>query len=86
MASKAKSAAQQTATAPRRYITREQAAIEFQNRYGVPISARTFERWPLAWVIINGRAATDEQGFFELAERRINAAAVIRGGLVTKAA
>ncbi len=53
---------------------------EIHERYYGPISERTFERWPLQWRIVNGRAVSGVREFLAEAERRFNEALVIRGG------
>lgn len=62
-----------------RFGTRAQLA-EIHTKYFGPISHRTLEAWPLGWRMVNGRAVTDVREFLEEAERRFNAAPVIRGG------
>jgi hypothetical protein len=62
-----------------RFGTRAQLA-EIHTKYFGPISHRTLEAWPLAWRMVNGRAVTSVQEFIEEAERRFNAAPIIRGG------
>ena len=45
-----------------------------------PISARTFEEWPLVWRLVNGRAVTDTRTAIELAYKRYLDAPQYRGG------
>jgi hypothetical protein len=49
-------------------------------RYYGPQSPRTLQEWPLEWRIINGRAVAEVRAFLVEAQRRFDAAPVIRGG------
>jgi hypothetical protein len=50
------------------------------HQYYGPLSPRTLEAWPLEWRIVNGRAVTAVRAFLAEAQRRFDAAPVIRGG------
>ncbi len=54
--------------------------------FGVLISPRTIEAWPLGWRLINGRAYADTAEMLSLAKAKIDAAPVIRGGRNRQAA
>jgi hypothetical protein len=62
-----------------RYAARLQLAEIHQHYYG-PISFRTLETWPLVWRRVNGRAVAEVRAFLAEAQRRFDAAPVIRGG------
>lgn len=49
-------------------------------RHFFPVSARTLERWPIAWQRINGRALALTSELLAEAQRRVDEAAVVRGG------
>jgi hypothetical protein len=48
--------------------------------YFGPQSHRTLETWPLTWRRVNGRAVSEVRAFLVEAQRRFDAAPVIRGG------
>ncbi len=50
-----------------------------QQYYG-PLSPRSLEAWPLEWRRVNGRAVAEVRAFLAEAQRRFDAAPVIRGG------
>jgi hypothetical protein len=50
------------------------------------ISPRTLERWPLRWRLVNGKAHCETADLFAEAERRLNSAPAVMGGLQPKAA
>ncbi len=62
------------------YATRRQLAEIHLERFGVPISHRTLERWPLPFRIVNGYAVCLKEDFLAEAERRFNDAPVIMHG------
>lgn len=64
---------------PIRYGDRQQLA-QIHNRYWGKLSHRSLEKWPLTWRIINGRAVGPVSEFITEAQRRFDAAPVIRGG------
>ena len=51
-----------------------------------PISARTFEEWPLPWRRVAGKAVTPTRGAIALAYERFQAAPEYKGGRVAKTA
>ncbi|WP_146216955.1 hypothetical protein [Falsiroseomonas bella] len=63
---------------PRR-VDRKAAAAILERYYG-KVSARTLERWPLAWRHFGGRAVCETRELLTVAEARFNAAPAIRGG------
>jgi hypothetical protein len=65
-----------------RYGDRRQLAA-IHTRYFGPQSHRTLECWPLDWRIVNGRAVAEVRQFLAEAQRRFDAAPVIRGGRST---
>jgi len=73
-------AATQGATPRGKWRTRKQLCDRHEERYGVPLSARTIERWPLTWRYMNGEAIADVDEFDAECERRLNATPAIRGG------
>ena len=50
------------------------------SHYLFPISPRTLERWPVSWRRLNGRALVETDELLSEAQRRVDAAACIRGG------
>jgi hypothetical protein len=64
---------------PIRFGDRPQLS-EIHERYFGPCSPRTLERWPLTWRVVNGRAVAEVREFLAEAQRRFDAAPVIRGG------
>jgi hypothetical protein len=62
-----------------RYGDRRQLA-DIHSFYFGPQSPRSLERWPLEWRIVNGRAVAEVRAFIAEAQRRFDAAPVIRGG------
>jgi hypothetical protein len=62
-----------------RYADRRQLATIHTRYYG-PQSYRTLEGWPLDWRLVNGRAVAEVRQFLAEAQRRFDAAPVIRGG------
>jgi hypothetical protein len=64
---------------PIRFGSREQLAA-LHERYFVPLSPRTLERWPLRWQRVNGRAVCDVGSFLAEAKRRFAEAPVMSGG------
>jgi hypothetical protein len=50
-----------------------------------PISARTFEEWPLVWKLVAGRAVTPTRAAIALAYERFQAAPEYRAGRTKKA-
>jgi hypothetical protein len=64
---------------PLRYGDRQQLA-QIHNRYWGKLSHRSLEKWPLAWRIVSGRAVCSVSEFITEAQRRFDAAPVIRGG------
>ena len=62
-----------------RYGDRRQLA-QIHNQYFGPLSNRTLEAWPLDWRRVNGRAVAEVRAFLAEAQRRFDAAPVIRGG------
>lgn len=63
---------------PRRVDRRTAAALVTQ--YYFKTSHRTFERWPLVWQYVNGKAHTETAALFEVAAAMLDAAPPIRGG------
>jgi hypothetical protein len=53
---------------------------QIHHRYWGPVSARTLEKWPLVWRILNGRAISEVRPFLIEAQRRFDAAPAILGG------
>ncbi|MBP0463083.1 hypothetical protein J5Y09_04100 [Roseomonas sp. PWR1] len=64
---------------PPKLVDRKRAAALVNERY-FPISPRTLEAWPLTLRRVNGKALIDTAELFKLAEERIAAAPVTRGG------
>lgn len=62
-----------------RFGTRVQLA-EIHTKYFGPISHRTLEDWPLGWRRVGGRAVASVLEFLNEAQRRFDAAPVVRGG------
>jgi hypothetical protein len=63
-----------------RYATKDQLA-EIHCRYFGPISKRTIrESWPLEWHLLNDRQVSETRAFLAEAQRRFDAAPVVRGG------
>lgn len=50
-------------------------------QYFFPVSARTLERWPVTWRRVNGRALVKTDELISEAQRRVDAAPAIRGGM-----
>jgi hypothetical protein len=55
-------------------------AAALLTRFYFPASARTLEAWPLPWQIVNGKAVVLVTDLFALAEEKLAAAPVVRGG------
>ena len=51
------------------------------SRHLFPISPRTLERWPVTWRRINGKALADTSELLAEAQRRVDTAPAIRGGV-----
>jgi hypothetical protein len=66
------------ATLPRRVNRRDGA--DLVTRLYFPVSHRTLEAWPLGWRHVGGYAVCETADLLAEAERRFNAAPVIRGG------
>jgi hypothetical protein len=65
---------------PIRYGSREQLS-EIHHRYYGPLSPRSLERgWGLQWKVVNGRAVAEVRQFLAEAQRRFDAAPMVRGG------
>jgi len=61
-------------------VDRQRGAALIQ-QYFFPVSPRTQERWPISWRRINGRALVKTDELLSEAQRRVDAAPAIRGGL-----
>jgi hypothetical protein len=61
-------------------VDRQTGAALIQ-QYFFPVSPRTLERWPITWRRINGRALVKTDELLSEAQRRVDAAPAIRGGL-----
>lgn len=64
---------------PGRYVNRRQLAKRITEELYV-VSARSLERWPLVWRLVNGKAVTNEEEGMAEARRRLKEAPAIRGG------
>ena len=64
---------------PARLDRRAGAALISQHLF--PISPRTLERWPVTWRRINGKALVDTSELLAEAQRRVDIAPAIRGGV-----
>jgi hypothetical protein len=64
---------------PIRYGDRQQLS-QIHTKYWGKLSPRTLEKWPLDWRIVGGRAVSPVSEFIAEAQRRFDAAPVIRGG------
>jgi hypothetical protein len=53
---------------------------QIHTKYYAPVSPRTLEKWPLVWIILNGRAISEVRAFLIEAQRRFDAAPAILGG------
>jgi len=62
-----------------RYADRRTLA-RIHAQFFAPMSPRTLEAWSLPWRTVNGRAVTEVRGFLAEAQRRFDAAPIIRGG------
>jgi hypothetical protein len=49
-----------------------------------PVSHRSLEVWPLQWQHVNGKAVTDTREAFIFAQKKLDAAAIFRGGFQVK--
>lgn len=67
---------------PIRHGTKEELA-EIHHKYFGPLSPRSLERWPLAWRRVNGRNTSPVVEFLAEAQRRFDAAPVVRAGTQT---
>ena len=61
-------------------VDRQRGAALIQ-KYFFPVSPRTLERWPITWRRINGRALVKTDELLSEAQRRVDAAPAIRGGV-----
>jgi len=59
--------------------SRKKAAEEISERY-FPISERTLLHWPIATVILNGKACAEDTAWCDEAERRLQAMLENQGG------
>ena len=61
-------------------VDRQRGAALIQ-QYFFPVSPRTLERWPIAWQLINGHSLARTKELLSEAQRRVDAAPAIRGGV-----
>ena len=64
---------------PARMDRRLGASIISSNYF--PISPRTLERWPVTWRRVNGKALVETSELLAEAQRRLDAAIPIQGGV-----
>jgi hypothetical protein len=58
----------------------KRGAAQLITKHFFPVSYRSLERWPLTWRQVNGRSITPTKDLLAEAQRRFDAAPVIRGG------
>ena len=56
------------------------AGAELVSKHFFPVSHRSLEVWPLTWRHVNGRALIETEELFAVAQAKLDAAPVIRGG------
>ena len=64
---------------PIRYGDREQLS-QIHERYFGPISGETLRNWPLTWRRVNARSVCEVREFLAEAQRRFDAAPILRRG------
>ena len=62
-----------------RWVDRKRGAKIISERFG-PTSPRTLEKWPIKWLLFNGKAITDTSGLIAVAQAKLDAAPIIMGG------
>jgi hypothetical protein len=63
-------------------VDRAVGAAVLSRLHGTPFSPRSLEKWPLSWVIVNGRATCCTADLLTEANERVDAAAAVRGGRI----
>lgn len=56
------------------------AGAELVTKYYFQVSPRTLERWPIPWIVLNGRAHCETEALIAEAQRRLAKAPTIVGG------
>jgi hypothetical protein len=56
------------------------------SRFFFPATARSIETWPVAWIIVNGKAVTSTEELFRIAQAKLDTAQPARPRYQSKAA